>query len=69
MSSTNIDVENSKQVEEFAKAGRTGRRNALPDILSVSMTTCGTSDLTKALQKLQTNPSGKHLYLLAFSCY
>lgn len=61
MSSGEVDA--SKQVQEFARAGRTGRRNALPDIMSVPLTTCGTSELTKALQQLQTtsNTAGKHL--------
>lgn len=55
------DVENGKQIsiEEFVQAGRTGRRNALPDILSVSVSTCGTDNITKALQKLHTT-TGKY---------
>lgn len=54
--STN-DVDGSKQIEEFARAGRTGRRNALPDIMSVPLAKCGTSELTKAMQQLQTSTS------------
>ncbi|KAF6020019.1 hypothetical protein EB796_021679 [Bugula neritina] len=51
---SNHDVETGKLVEEFAKAGRTGRRNALPDVLSLAHASCGTEDLTQALQQLQT---------------
>ena len=51
---SNNEVENGKLIEEFARAGRTGRRNALPDVFSSSHASCGTKDLTAALQKLQT---------------
>lgn len=56
MSGSDINTGKQISVEEFVQAGRTGRRNALPDILSVTVATCGTSDLTKALQKLHTSP-------------
>jgi len=49
------NLDNGKQlIEEFAKAGRTGRRNALADVLGAHAE-CGTGDLTKALQQLQTS--------------
>jgi len=52
-------LDNSKKlIEEFAKAGRTGRRNALANVLG-SHAECGTGELTTALQQLQTSePNG-----------
>lgn len=52
--SGNGSLDSSKQlIEEFAKAGRTGRRNALANVLG-SHAECGTGELTSALQQLQT---------------
>lgn len=63
---SNNEIEHGKLVEEFAKAGRTGRRNALPDVFSISQgAACGTTDLTAALQQLQTSASASAgLYII-----
>jgi len=61
---SNHDVETGKLVEEFAKAGRTGRRNALPDVLSLAHASCGTEDLTQALQQLQTTSTSMLQYYM-----
>ncbi|KAG7159780.1 cAMP-dependent protein kinase inhibitor beta-like [Homarus americanus] len=42
---------------EFIATGRTGRRNALPDILSSHAAT-STADLPEALEKLSCSDSG-----------
>jgi len=55
---SNTEVDNTKLIQEFAQAGRTGRRNALPDILSQAHAAYGTGEITKALEKLQA--SGNH---------
>jgi len=56
---SNHDVETGKLV-----AGRTGRRNALPDVLSLAHASCGTEDLTQALQQLQTTSTSMLQYYM-----
>lgn len=58
----NNEVENKQLIAEFAKAGRTGRRNAISEI-NFTQASCGTSDLTAAMQKLQTS-TGSLIQLL-----
>lgn len=65
---SNNEVENGKIIEEFAKAGRTGRRNALPDVFSIPHASCGTAGLTAALEQLQTS-AGKSKRLRHITCY
>lgn len=40
------------ETEQFIATGRTGRRNAVPDILDSAITTTSAADLPEALQKL-----------------
>ncbi|KAJ8680574.1 hypothetical protein QAD02_016361 [Eretmocerus hayati] len=48
---------NGEGTEEFLSTGRTGRRNAMPDILGQNAQT-GTADLPDKLEALTTDPSG-----------
>ncbi|CAG2164760.1 unnamed protein product [Oppiella nova] len=44
-----------QSVDEFLNTGRTGRRNAMPDILEEKSSQLSTSDLPNELQKLNFN--------------
>lgn len=50
-----IDNKTGLSVDEFLSTGRTGRRNALPDILEQKSSHINTSDLPQELQKLNFN--------------
>ena len=46
------EVENTHQVEDFLNTGRTGRRNAMADVMDSKQTTVSTADLPFELDKL-----------------
>ena len=57
---TNVDP---PVLEDFIASGRTGRRNALPDILDEKHSETGTADMTLSLDKLQCSGKQNHSYL------
>lgn len=66
--SNRSDANNEKtsglSVDDFLSTGRTGRRNALPDILEQKSSHTNTADLPNQLQKL--NFEGFHYFLIFF---
>uniref|UniRef100_A0A8C3S528 cAMP-dependent protein kinase inhibitor alpha n=1 Tax=Chelydra serpentina TaxID=8475 RepID=A0A8C3S528_CHESE len=56
------DVEST--YADFIASGRTGRRNAIHDIL-VSSTSGNSSELSLKLSELDINKRGKHLYFIS----
>ena len=52
------DAEVAQNMEEFSSSGRTGRRNALPDILDEKHTGTSTAGIAEGLEKMQC--SGKN---------
>ena len=55
-------VINGEGSEEFLSTGRTGRRNAMPDILGEHMET-GTADLPEKFESLSTDRQGTQINL------
>lgn len=56
---SNIAMENGVTLEEFVASGRTGRRNALPDIMNSQLTGVGASGLADGLGKLSCSDNTK----------
>lgn len=52
-------MENGVSLNEFVASGRTGRRNALPDILNAQHASVGTGGLAEGLEKLNCSDGTK----------
>lgn len=60
--SASSDMETQAALEDFIASGRTGRRNAMPDILNSNHAGVGTGGLAEDMEKL--NCAGKYIHTI-----
>ncbi|XP_052763153.1 cAMP-dependent protein kinase inhibitor alpha-like isoform X1 [Mya arenaria] len=53
------DMDPTQSLEEFIASGRTGRRNAMPDILHSNHAGVGTGGLAEDMEKLNCSDAGQ----------
>lgn len=64
-----MEGDNEEVPKEFLETGRTGRRNALPDILQQQEAQASTADLPARLQQLATTGTDHHRIILIIEAF